>query len=948
MFHLNIRSFSKNGSDLQSYLSSISTEFHILALSETWTNCFNEENLKFQGYMSIVKSGKEKTIGSGVALMIKDHLKYEFINIPTDMKFVSFVFETICIAVSGRDIIVVVVYREHGHKLNTFLTEFDMFLLFLNKQRKPCYICGDFNINLLNCNSHPPTQAFLDLLLSFSFRPLINMPTRITENTSTLIDNIFANELLLDHFSGILYTDISDHLPVFTMLSQNVSVQKEKVTFKYKRKFLDSDKIKFENDILNESWQFILDEIDPNLAYNAFANKIKFLYDKYFPKVKFKIKQQLYRAKPWITKSLLISCKRKNKLYKKWLRQKTDSAINKYKTYKNKLNHLLRIAERKYYCEKFESVKSDLGKTWRIIKKVINKNNNPELRTEFRINNNMSSDGKVIVDAFNKFFVNVGPNLAKKISVPNNINHSSYFNFVNNKSMFFIPTDENEIATIISNIKPKSSSGHDELSSDILISSMQGLLKPLAHIINCSISTGVVPSEMKIAKITPVFKADDKYELNNYRPISVLPYFTKICEKVVFNRTMDFLVKCNILYEKQFGFRQKHSTFMALMETVDQISEAIEKKKVTIGVFIDLSKAYDTVDHRILLNKLEKYGLRGTVLRWFQSYLNDRKQYVSINNTVSNQMAVTCGVPQGSVLGPLLFLLYINDMVNCSTLLKFILFADDTNIFYSDSSLDGVFKIVNSELENLAVWFKVNKLSLNISKNNFILFNKQKNDKTSTLKLQIENNEITQVQSSKFLGVIIDKKLNWLEHIALVANKVSKSLGVLNKIKNTLPLSILPMLYNTLILPYFQYCNIIWANTYPSHLDKLIKLQKRGMRIISAASYRAHTTELFKKHRQLILYDINKLQIAAFMFMFHNKSLPAIFNSYFKMNIEVHSHNTRQALTLHIDYYRTNTRAFTIKVQGPKLWNSLDILIRNSKTLPLFKRHLKEQLLLKY
>ena len=240
---------------------------------------------------------------------------------------------------------------------------------------------------------------------------------------------------------------------------------------------------------------------------------------------------------------------------------------------------------------------------------------------------------------------------------------------------------------------------------------------PFAHICNISFETGIFPTGMKLAKVTPIYKNDAHDEFSNYRPISLLPNFSKILEKLMFNRLTDFVNRCEILYEQQYGFRQNFSTDLALIELSDKIAEAMDNKKHMMGIFIDLSKAFDTLNHSILLQKLSNYGIRGVANDWFKNYLTNREQYVIYNNILSSKCTITTGVPQGSILGPLLFLLYINDISNSSAILKFVLFADDTNIFYSCENFEILCSTVNRELREVIQWFKSNRLLVNLKKN---------------------------------------------------------------------------------------------------------------------------------------------------------------------------------------------------------------------------------------
>ena len=283
-------------------------------------------------------------------------------------------------------------------------------------------------------------------------------------------------------------------------------------------------------------------------------------------------------------------------------------------------------------------------------------------------------------------------------------------------------------------------------------------------------------------------------------------------------RLMSYINKNDILYKGQYGFRQKLSTSLAIIDLIEEITSQIDKRNVTIGVFIDLKKAFDTIDHEILLNKLEIYGLRGVALNWLKSYLSDTKQFVNFNNSDSVELTVLCGIPQGSILGPTLFILYINDLHKVSNILNFILYVDDTNIFLSGNDLPELCSDMCNELKKLDLWFKVNKLSLNVSKTNFMVFGNKKNKECNIF---INGVKIEEVNYTKFLGVLIDNKLNWQMQIQNVQRKVSKSVSILYRVKYLLDTNALLMIYNSLILPYLNYCVEVWGNTYPTHCQQI-------------------------------------------------------------------------------------------------------------------------------
>ena len=332
----------------------------------------------------------------------------------------------------------------------------------------------------------------------------------------------------------------------------------------------------------------------------------------------------------------------------------------------------------------------------------------------------------------------------------------------NPNSLYMSPTDPEEIEKIKTTMKSKTSRGIDDINSEFIKKIKQNIKVPLSKLINMSLETGKIPASLKIAKVIPIFKNKSPEEYTNYRPISLLPIMSKILEKVVHKRLYNFmnLQTCNQLYNNQYGFRTKHSTIHAITQLSAEILESFDNNNFTLGVFLDLSKAFDTINHSTLLKKLEHYGIRGVALEWFRNYLLDRKQYVHFNGINSNQQYVTCGVPQGSVLGPLLFIIYTNDLPNAKRSSRCILFADDTTIYYSSNNLNNLISKITSDLEHLTDWFSANKLSLNVITTNVILFsNDTRNIADKTIKLSLSNMNINRVSETKFLGILIDDKL---------------------------------------------------------------------------------------------------------------------------------------------------------------------------------------------
>ena len=538
-------------------------------------------------------------------------------------------------------------------------------------------------------------------------------------------------------------------------------------------------------------------------------------------------------------------------------------------------------------------------------KTVITKNIN--------INGHLVSDSKEINLAFNSYFIEIGTKLSQEL--PNfNDKPTTYLNNLNSSplnSIMLQPTDASEIIDIVKKLKNKSSAGFDNINPKILKTSIYSIVNPIVNIMNSSISTGIVPDSLKLAKVIPIHKKGEKNCLNNYRPISILPTFSKILEKIIHKRLYKFLTNHNIITQSQYGFRPKLSTEHAVLDLQNSIINNLDKNNTSIAVFLDLSKAFDTINHTILLNKLKYYGIRGLALKWFESYLSNRKQYTSTTpGNDSTTLNIKTGVPQGSILGPLLFIIYINDFQSSIKASKIIHYADDTSILFNfehNTSIKNIESSLSKNIKHIHTWLSINKLSLNLAKTKCVLFSKKGNRPLSdTPNIEINNIKIEFTSNFCFLGITFNQHLEWKPHIELLCNKIAKTIYSMKQIKNIVNKGTLRVIYNALVLPHISYCISAWFPLAQINLKRLNTLQKQALRTIHNAKYLAHTEQLFRQSNILKIEDLFKLSCLSFFDKHLKQNLPQTIDVLLTPRHEIHSHNTRQHTSVFLNPIQSN------------------------------------------
>lgn len=928
--HLNIHSVPEKIDQLKNMLhqfQNIKIEFDFILLCETFLKDNTKNLYNIPGYTLVCKNRQVLAKG-GVAIYVRDNIPFK---IREDLSvFHEGEFETIFIETTGANhrTIVGEIYRIPNTSETASIERFEVLLNRLQQTGSNVIIGTDQNFDYLKISSRDKPLDLLNLFMSSNLIPTITKPTRVTHTSATLIDNLYVSHDAEVIHSAIIPYNISDHFPVFCLVGRKHLIHSKKGPLMFTHRPINSDALaQIRATLLEIDWAY-LNDLDVNAAHANFTEQLHSIVHRYAPERKVVIPAKYVIREDWMTKGLMKSSVTLTKLYKKCVKkQKTELAYTNYVTFRNEYNKLKRIAKKMYYERRFEQYKNDIKGTWKLLNSLIgHTKDKSSAHTVFKLTDNsepVSSSDK-IADEFCKYFTNIGPKLAESIH-PSDKSFEAYLKSKRNpnpSSMFLDETDPEEIYKIISALKAKKSSGYDNISTTFLKQVGPEISCPISILVNKSFSEGVVPDILKIGKVIPIYKSNDKELFSNYRPISLLPALSKILEKAMYKRLYNFMDSNKILYQSQYGFREQRSTCQAILEFVTDVVEAIDEKKSTLSVFLDLSKAFDTIDHKILLDKLYFYGVRGIMYDWMKSYLSNRFQYVQYNSSKSDSMSTTCGVPQGSVLGPLLFIIYMNDSTDCLTHAKGILFADDTTVYQSSSSIDLLYITMNLELNILSDWFRANKLSLNASKTNYMLFTNLRNSDNNYV-IKICDCALERKPCVKFLGVHIDQNLTWHDHIRICQSKIASSIYAINRVKHFIPHKYVRTLYFSMIYPYLYYGIPLWGSTYNTHKKKLITAQKRIIRIISGAKYNDHTNPLFQEGNILKLDDIYKVEVCKVAYKFKQNLLPLPLKHLFTLNSDIYVRESRQSNDFHVKKCRTTLASQHISCKGPQLWNAL-------------------------
>ena len=898
----------------------------IIALMETKLNdsiCSSELNIP---NYNLHRRDRTRN-GGGVAIYVNNQLPYTLLA-PT----LPDTSESLWIKLSltnTRPILLGAVYRSQIEKdfCETFKPILHNVLDPINKGRKiPCEIVcvGDFNYDQFKTNT-TEWREVEKTMSSFKLQQIITKATRITKDSESCIDHIWTNRPDMYSSRDVMCCFLSDHKLIYTG-RKNITIKRESKIIEA-RSFRKFNETNFVSDLNDINWDPVGTADSPDQGWDHFVGLFLPVCDKHAPVKKIKVSDQ---QPSWINDDYLDLRRQTQKARE--IAEKSNSTADwkKARLLRNKLNHLRNKLKSSDLQEKLNENKSNSRGLWKTLKSVLpgkTISEIPAVKTE----HGMVNDKQEVCNEINSFFSSIGEKLAEKFNhIDDECTELPTFE---GENFTFESITEEEVFKCLESLDVKKATGLDGISSRLLKAGAAPLSTPLTMLFNNSISSGQVPQKWKLSRVTPLFKEGSRDDVNNYRPISVIPVVMKIFERLIHNQLYAFLSTHNLLSSHQSGFRPKHSTVTTLTDVTDYILKNIDAGHFVGGVFIDLKKAFDTVNHKILLKKLASFGIAGLELDWFKSYLSDRKQATKMGTTLSKSKGVSFGVPQGTILGPLLFTMYINDLpLTVSSETKITLYADDTAVFYASKDINEINAHMNVILERITSWMGVNKLTLNAKKTKAMLFCtscfKKRSDELS---LCMSGEQLETVDQCKYLGVILDQSLKWDAQIDQTCKKVSKYIGMMYRIRPLLATTHMNTIYKAIILPRLTYCDTVWGNCSSTLCTRIERLQNRAGRAILKVPVRTSSQLIRERLDWKSLSDLRYEHLCVLVYKCVAGFVPQYLQATFSSVKNYHSYKTRGStqgnMALNLKP-RTEAGRRTFLFRGAKAWNALDAQLK--------------------
>ena len=712
--------------------------------------------------------------------------------------------------------------------------------------------------------------------------------------------------------TAVLQSGFSDHLPIFgSLITVREKDDKHRV-ISTRKVDLNANHEDFRNALSSMTWDMMNIFNNPNDKLFIWENLFTPVMNIFFPVRRKRIRKNSY---PWIDSSILVLMRNRDQARKKAFKSKSDEDFNIYKRLRNCVTSRLRKAKSDFFKRKLDDCRHDPKTFWKLMKKIIPSKNRTTKIDKLVVDGVHIVDPKSISDSLNIHFTSVATDLLSDrtpTSMPTTINLDSHWDTSSHSlpaTFHFRPTTDVEISNMLTNLNPNKATGIDNIPAKILKISSNCISQSLSSIINSTFEAGIFPNKWKIAKISPISKGNTAVCRDNYRPISVLPCLSKICESCVNNQMNEHDQEFQTFFEpSQYAYKKHSSTVTALIQVLDSIKLAVDQKQYSVATFIDLRKAFDIIDHRILLARLTKYGFGEIEANWICSYLTGRQQYVVLNGVLSQLLPINYGVPQGSVLGPSLFCLLFNPIVDSFISSSPSLYADDVETHCSHSNLDVAQTQMNNDLKRVDQWLADNRMIPNVKKTKtMVIGSRQALKKAHKIEIYLDNKILDVVTTFDYLGVRINNILSWEHHIGRICQRLYPKFGLLNRISSFLPSTILLRIYKQTILPILDYGSTVWHECGTIQTRRVEKLQNRALRIILHEGRRKCSQQMRNELNLLSLHSRRRfLRFLSIFKILHNLNCPSQLKDTFKFRCCMHNRDLRDKTLLDLEGEQCN------------------------------------------
>lgn len=913
----------------------------ILCVSEHWCSVDSIQSISLTNYKLASSFVRELHIHGGVMIFVRDGFNFGNVDY-IDKQSMEMHIEvcSIVFTVSNIKYFLLNVYRPPSGCIHAFVNSLSFILKSVYDKYNYVIICGDFNIDYLSDSLE--RKLLLDLIDSFNLFCQNNKPTRIFTN-KTGVTSVSKIDYFLTNFNQQFYTEkvvnynIGDHLGSEVTFSIGIENELELPNRFVSRRDVSKENLRQLNLYL-KSERFLdmyecTDDIDT--VFYSFASSFSYAIDLYCPKKNIKLNNK--PKKSWVTREVVEMGNCLRDMF--WLLRSVNFSniflVEQYRWMKKQHKLSIRSTKKAYYSRLIEC-KDMVNKqktVWNLVSRKTGGGKDVRI-SEIDCNGEMIADKRKVANAFVSYFATAAENTANSHFV-NRVSHECTKNLSNNNSMFFRHINESDIKKIINGLKNTNAVGVDCISTVIIKSCRDNISGHLAYLINKSVNLGQFPGELKIGKIIPLFKAGDHRVVSNYRPITILNVLSKVVERAIYDQVLNFVEKYKILTNSQYGFRPGRSTEGAACDFFEYVYTHLDNHRYVGALFFDLSKAFDCLDVAFAAQKMESVGIRGNVLKWIKSYLQARRVCVAIEGESTAPIEMNLGVPQGSILGPLIFILFINDITEYVRAEKIVLFADDTSVVLQANTTEELQIKLNCVAERFSQWCWKNKLIANPQKTVLMNFFNRR-PILSPFNVNFGNCSLNFCKVTKFLGTYIDGDMSWRSHLNYVARKVNRGFYAILQLKSSLDIRNLLNVYYALIHSVLSYTIVLWGNA--TNWERIFVLQKRVVRLIFDLKTTDSCRPYFEKYRILTLPSLYIYSCIVYV----KKSL-----SIHGTVSQGHHYPTRNGGILKIEKHNTALFEKSPTYIGKKLYNHLPSNIKNVNGLNNFKLKLKSYLALK-